>query len=280
MKAFGRKKEETTEIAVKPEENTALANIPDPEEYAVNMGNEDYTLDDLIQPRLKLVQSMSHVCKKNHEEYNSSAKPGMYYLTSTRQLFDNILLVPVIMQKREIQYTFGLEKNKFLGSHLENSEITKRVVLTPHQDPTRKDIRIVDENGQKTVLINTAIWYVLLVNQKENRWERVTFNMQSSQLSPSRSWLTYLNALKKPSLRNPGNMYTPPFWMRAYRGGFNTHEGGWEISTFTEEIEFDLQTPNLPEVERQLFTALINDATAYYTDIKAGSVKVDHEEGE
>jgi hypothetical protein len=271
---FAKKETQSTKEVV-TRQSTDVA-IPDMEDYAVDMGNEEYSLKDLPRPVFKLVQAQSDLCKKASESYNPDAREGMFYLNSTKELFteDDFLLVPVTMQKREVQYLIDGDKRIYKGEHLENSDITKNIVIEPNPKGGA-DWRVVNQGDQKTILVETAIWYCLLIIKKDGvtRWNQVTISLSSSQLRASSDWLGYLHGIKVPSSRTPGKLITPAFFWRAYKAGCapkSNDQHSWVIWTFREEMQLDVNNND--------HAALINDAAAYYNDIKAGSVKVDHDE--
>jgi len=269
-------KKQNAETAIETKAETPLATLPDVEEFAVDLETAEYSMKDLPRPVLKLVQSGSDMCKQASDAYNPEAKEGMFYLNSTKELLKSgdFLIVPVTMQKREIQYLIDGKKQIFMGEHLENSDISKKVIDEPNPNGGR-DLRVVQTGDQKTILTNTAIWYCLMLVEKDGvtRWDKVTISLSSSQLRASSDWLGYLHGIKIPSKKNPGKLITPAFFWRSYRASAvpkSNDQHSWVVWNFTEEMKLDAQN--------QAHASLITDAAAYYTDVKAGSVKVDHEE--
>lgn len=65
-----------------------------------NRGSEEVSSNDLVIPRIELVQSLSACRKKNDPAYIEGAQEGMLYNNVTRELYgDRVRVVPVFYRK-------------------------------------------------------------------------------------------------------------------------------------------------------------------------------------
>jgi len=63
-------------------------------------GNEGITKDDLVIPRLGLIQAISPEIDKNDPLFLEGAEQGMLFNTLTKALYDEVLVIPLMFEKQ------------------------------------------------------------------------------------------------------------------------------------------------------------------------------------
>jgi len=96
---MAKKNEESTELVA----TTGVLSFEMPE-WMKGMeqddrGNEGITKEDLVIPRLSIIQAISPELDENDPAYIEGAKAGMLFNTLTRKLYTEILVVPIMYEK-------------------------------------------------------------------------------------------------------------------------------------------------------------------------------------
>lgn len=157
-------------------QNTAIASdMPD---FLKNMtggrGSENVTTDDLVIPRLELVQALSPCRKKTDPAYISGAEEGMLYNNVTRELYgDNVKVVPVYFRKEYIVWKARELGGGFIGAFPSQAEAES--AAQAQENPS--DYRIND----------TANHFCLLVKPNGDV-EEIVVSMAVTKLKVSRKW--------------------------------------------------------------------------------------------
>lgn len=139
-------------------------------------GSEHVGQEDLIIPRLELVQSLSPCRdKKDEAEYIEGAEEGMLYNSVTRELYGpEAIVVPVAFRKEYLLWKDRKKGGGFRGAFQSMAEATKaRDVL-----PDAADIEIND----------TAQHFCLLINPASGKVEEIVMSLSRSKLKTSRKW--------------------------------------------------------------------------------------------
>ena len=199
-----------TAVAVKSastEVSTDLAN----EMFAdAGVGNENLTAKDFVIPWIKIVQNLSHIHQKTHEDYIESAQPGMIFNTATKKLWsaaDGIIVVPVSYTRRYIEWDDPSGNGKFVCDHGTNEDIL---------DECDKDEKGKDITSNGNVIYETGMHYVLVVDPANGDFEQAVISMDRTQLKASRE-LNNLIVNKKLVHPNTGEKVSAPRGAFAFR---------------------------------------------------------------
>lgn len=165
------------------ESNTALVLVQDqvPEHLqgrtqGAGRGSENVGTEDLVIPRLEIIQTNSPQLDPKAAEYDEKAKPGMLTNSVTNQLYGSeVFVVPVYYDK---QWLVWKDKNKgggFFGSY-------------PNPDEAKD--RCEQEGGEKAFIqvIDTPQHLCLLVNRESGSVDEVMISMPRTKAKVSRQW--------------------------------------------------------------------------------------------
>lgn len=210
--------------------NTAVGDVGDFDQFA-GQGFENVGSDDLLVPRLTILQQLSPQLKKKDVQYIESAEEGDICEVGTGQLFKgSVLFLPVYYKKVYIEWA---------------PRSSGKGIVEIHDSPETLDRTTPDDKG-RPVLENgnyigeTAQWFGL--NLTAGR-QRCFIGMASTQLKRSRKWMTMATGEKLQ--RADGSEFTPPLWYRSYVLGAaddGNAEGDWKSWT----IE---RGPAMPELD-------------------------------
>lgn len=165
----------------KPEvkKNEVAAVNPDLPAYLQNKagaprGAEHVGHEDLVIPRLEVVQALSKCRKKSEATYIEGAEEGMLYNSVTRELYGpEVVLVPVAFKKDYLLWMDIKKGGGFKGAYptLEQAEAARAAM------PEADDIEIND----------TAQHFCLML-KPNNKIEEIVVSMAKSKLKTSRKW--------------------------------------------------------------------------------------------
>ena len=204
-------------------------------------GAEEVTAQDLIIPRLEIIQALSPARKKNDPSYIEGAEEGMLFNNVTRQLYGTeVLVVPVYYTKQFLLWKDRKKSggvNGFRGAFPTQADAEAAVRALPPEDA---DVEIAD----------TAQHFCLLING--DAVEEIVLSMAKSKLKVSRRW----NSL----IRMNGN----DSFSRVYR-----ISGTTETNARNEEY-YNLTVSNVGFVTPEIYRR----AEALYEQIRSGTVRV------
>lgn len=139
-------------------------------------GAENVTTDDMIIPRIELVQSLSPVRKKTDPAYIDGAEEGMLFNNVTRELYgEGVVVVPVWYTKQYLVWkdrkSGGGGSNGFRGAFASKSLADDAIAA-------------LGEDGLEA--IDTAQHFVLVNFQ--GKWQEAVISMAKSKMKVSKRW--------------------------------------------------------------------------------------------
>lgn len=140
-------------------------------------GSEHVQVEDIVIPRLEVVQALSPCLKRNDPEYIEGAEPGMLYNNVTRELYgDSVLLMPIYFRK---EFLVWVDRKKQPGSKdgFRGSFATAELAARRIEEADEDDLQVVDTAQQFCMLVHT-----------EQRVEEVVVSMARSKMKVSRRW--------------------------------------------------------------------------------------------
>lgn len=139
-------------------------------------GAENVTTDDMIIPRIELIQALSPARKKNDPAYIEGADEGMLYNNVTRQLYgEAVTVVPVYYTKQYLVWkdrkAGGGGSNGFRGAFA--SEAAARDAIA--------------QLGEEALEISDTAQHFVLVNYG-GEWQEAVISMAKSKIKVSKRW--------------------------------------------------------------------------------------------
>lgn len=167
--------------AVAPRAQTAVATpgagVPAPAymQQGGNRGSEQVGMQDVVIPRIELVQALSPCLKEGDAAYIEGAKPGMFYNSVTRELFGAALIVcPVFFKKQYLAWRDRKLGGGFGGAFDSAGECND--AIQGREDP---------ENWEA---METAQQIVLVVNMEDYSTTEAVLSCSRTKMKVSRQW--------------------------------------------------------------------------------------------
>lgn len=230
------------QVAVKEEFELVTNEVPDFLKQG-NRGAENVGTDDMIIPRIELIQALSPVRKKSDPAYIDGAEEGMLYNNVTRTLYGTeVTVVPVYYTKQFLVWkdrkAGGGGSNGFRGAFA-----TKELA----------DRTIADLAEEALEVSDTAQHFVLVRNGDD--WQEAVISMAKSKIKVSKRW----NSLMR--LTNTDS------FSRAYKLSATTETNA------RNESYFNFNVAALGFVNKELYER----AEKLYETIRTGAVKVSND---
>lgn len=230
------------QVAVKEEQFEVVTNeLPEwLRDKAVVRGAENVTTDDMIIPRIELVQALSPARKKTDAAYIEGAEEGMLYNNVTRELYgEGVTVVPVYYTKQYLVWkdrkSGGGGSNGFRGAFA--------------SEALAKDA--IAQLGEEGLEVSDTAQHFVLVKTNDS-WQEAVISMAKSKMKVSKRWNSLIRMTNTDS------------FSRAYKLGAVTETNARNESYFNFGI-----TP-LGFVSKDVY----DRAEKLYETIRAGGVKV------
>lgn len=156
--------------------------VPDYINQDQGRGNENVTTDDIVIPRLEVVQALSPIVKEGDPAYNEDARPGMLMNSVTKQLYGReVFVIPVIYTKQWLVWKKRKDKD---GKPLEGG------FFGSYPTPDLADDRAAAEGGEagNIEVIDTPQHLCLLIDTNTGRTEEAMVSMPRTKAKISRQW--------------------------------------------------------------------------------------------
>ena len=167
-------------------------------------GAENISSQDLMVPRITILQSMSPQVNKRDGKYLEGAEVGHIYNTVANEAFDGeqgITVVPIKYRRANIEWKPN--RGGFVRDHGSDGSILEQ--STQEEDYTQRL-----DNGNEIVV---TAEYFLFVLGENGAYDPALLSMTSSQLKKARRWNSMMNHLRiaKPDgsgIFNPAMFYS------------------------------------------------------------------------
>lgn len=164
--------------AVAPRQTTALANQQDIPEHirgSQGRGSENVEMQDMVIPRIELVQALSECLKKGSAEYIEGAEAGMFYNSVTRELYGpSVIVCPVFFKKQYLAWRDRKKGGGFGGAFDSAQECNDRIAQ--------------EDNADEWEPIETAQQIVLVVNPETHETSEAVLSCARTKMKVSRQW--------------------------------------------------------------------------------------------
>jgi hypothetical protein len=230
------------QVAVKEEFELVTNEIPDFMKQG-NRGAENVGTDDMIIPRIELIQALSPVRKKSDPAYIEGAEEGMLYNNVTRTLYGTeVTVVPVYYTKQFLVWkdrkAGGGGSNGFRGAFA-SKELADRAIA---------------ELAEEALEVSDTAQHFVLVRNGDD-WQEAVISMAKSKVKVSKRW----NSLMR--LSNTDS------FSRAYKLSATTETNA------RNESYFNFNVAALGFVNKELYER----AEKLYETIRSGNVKVSND---
>jgi hypothetical protein len=230
------------QVAVKEEFELVTNEIPDFMKQG-NRGAENVGTDDMIIPRIELIQALSPVRKKSDPAYIEGAEEGMLYNNVTRALYGTeVTVVPVYYTKQFLVWkdrkAGGGGSNGFRGAFA-TKELADRAIA---------------ELAEEALEVSDTAQHFVLVRNGDD-WQEAVISMAKSKIKVSKRW----NSLMR--LTNTDS------FSRAYKLSATTETNA------RNESYFNFNVAALGFVNKDLYER----AEKLYETIRSGGVKVSND---
>lgn len=139
-----------------------------------NRGSEEVEANDLVIPRIELVQGLSKARKKSDPAYIEGAEEGMLYNNVTRELYgDSIKVCPVLFRKEWLLWRDSDLGGGFGGAYASSEEA----------EAAKAD----QEKPEEWEVVDTNQHFVILMKEDGMREEAV-ISMAKTKAKCSRLW--------------------------------------------------------------------------------------------
>jgi hypothetical protein len=170
-----------------------------------SQSEQQFSLDDLATPWLRVLQPLSGAVQKKGEEYVQGAEPGMFFNTASKELWDGeegIHFIPVYHEVSYTEWTKGSKtvKSKFVKDH-------RTVALPTQQDDDNNEVLA---NGN--VLRFAHKYFGFVTNVEDGAVTPVIFNLAGMQRRKARAWNTAMDAWREPKSNGSGFFKPHPFY--------------------------------------------------------------------
>jgi hypothetical protein len=149
-----------------------------------NRGNENVGQDDLIIPRLCIIQALSPEIKKKDPAYIEGAEQGMLFNSVSRKLYGNsVTVIPVMYEKPYLLWKDRKLGGGFGGSFKTMAEANEAIVALPANE----------QDGWEAV--DTPTHLCLLVDEG---FQEIAIPMPKSKAKVSRQWNSMIRMMGGP----------------------------------------------------------------------------------
>lgn len=139
-------------------------------------GNEGVSTDDLVIPRLELIQALSHAVTPGDAGFVEGAKAGQFMNSVTKQLYgDSVILIPVVFKKLFLVWRDLKKGGGFLGAY---PDMIAAQDVANAKGGEREGFEVID----------TPTHFCLIVDTNNGRVEEITVPMPRTKAKISRQW--------------------------------------------------------------------------------------------
>jgi hypothetical protein len=177
-------KPQTRQVATKNDNMMVVESdtVPNYIKADTQRGSEHVTTDDIIIPRLELIQALSPAVKEGDPGFLKEARPGMLMNSVTKQLYGKeAMVVPVYFSKQWLVWRKRKDKS---GKPIEGG------FFGAHNSPEEAHVRAEAEGGEEDniEIIDTPQHLCLLVNFGSGTIDEIMLSMPRTKAKVSRQW--------------------------------------------------------------------------------------------
>jgi len=193
-------KKKATEISTNVENIDFLADA--------GKGQEKFDASNMATPFLKLLQYSSPEIKEEEPKYIDGAKPGMFFDTVTKELYNTkeipLRIVPCEFNESDIEWPSRDAKSSApVATHRKDNTIPFTV--------DEKNNRVMEN---KNVLVLTRTYYILIINDKTGEIKKAILSLASTGLKPAGELNNMINSQVRKN--DKGVEFDCCIWFKSY----------------------------------------------------------------
>lgn len=192
-------KKQNTEVAKKIDASLIIEDA--------GTASEGMTQEDMMIPRLSILQALSPQVNKRDGSYVEGAEAGHIYDTVSNTVFDGekgITVLPISYRRAHVEWK--ADRGGFVADHGNDAS-----VLTGCEN---QDGKMITDQGTE-IVVNAE--YFLFVIDKDGGYTPAVLSMSSSQLKKSRRWNSMINRLQIPHPTEENATINPAMFWTAYQ---------------------------------------------------------------
>lgn len=267
------KKEKEENALVEQNVNLPVEFQDDFEAYAAEHDVRDIESDEVITPRIAILQGASPQVKKSSADYVSGAEEGDIFNTGTKKVFKGdkgIIIVPCYTQ-RVFNEWVPKDSGGGLVRRWGDDESFKNIDSGYHDEKGKWQSFEVDDKGArkvKTEIIKTADYYVLLIDPETGAFTPAVIGFSGTKYKVHRKLINDISLPDMPKKDGSGT-FTPPPFARVYRLT-TIPESNADNSWFNyrwERLSYDfIKTPKAVVEAAKAFRQMVIDGVAKVAD--------------
>ena len=217
--ASKKEKEENSLVEQKVQLPTELQD--DFESYAAENDVRDIESDEVITPRIVILQGASPQVKKSSADYIAGAEEGHIFNTGTKKIYDGstgIIIVPCFTQRTYNEWV-PKDSGGGLVRRWGDDESFKHPESGYHEEKGKWQFFEVDDKGNrkiKTEIIKTADYYVLIIDEETGAFTPAVIGFSGTKYKVHRKLINDISIPDMPKKDGSGTFVPPPF-ARVYR---------------------------------------------------------------
>ena len=173
-------------------------------------GHGQVGAEDLITPRIQIIQALSPVLQKSKPEYHADASAGDFLFTGNSSIIDGeegFLFQPCWYDRNYVEWNLRETGGGLVAVHPAATDLIYKAA----RDAQYRAI-VTHNDGRRTQLVNTGNHYGFL--HANDTTYRCVINLSGSQLKHSRAWNNMVVTQVAKGKKGP---FTPPSFAQLYR---------------------------------------------------------------
>ena len=233
------------------------------DDLLTSVGFEGATASSYAMPFLRVLQKLSPEVDKDDSQYIEGAEPGMIIHTITKDLYNEVSIVPLQYKDSYIEWIPRSSGGGFVRELEFPSRMTSEILATC----TKEENKNILPNGNELKLHSS---YFCAMEGEDEEFTPVLISMSASQLKTSRNWMSQMQTMK---IEHEGKMY-PAKNIRSYKWTLATEKlendkGKWYGWTVEAE-ENTLHLPQLGGLQENVRQAVTSNLLTYDRDQQGG----------
>jgi len=192
---------------------TALA-VVEIDEEDVGKGMQNISNDERKVPFIRILQSNSPELEEGGTRYLPNAKAGMFFNTSTKQLYNELIVIPAARDHKFIEYTPRAIGGGFVAVHKPDDQLI--LMLRAKHGKFGKlprDVTKRDKDGQAldgTEIVESFELYSICIDPATGAMFRAIISFQSTQIGKYQGFIDRYDSIQ---YQTPdGKTIKPPLW--------------------------------------------------------------------
>lgn len=200
-------------------------------------GMESVSSDQVIVPRISLLQSMSPCTKKSSGEYLEGAEEGMFLNKITQKLYSGekgMDVIPLNVRQTLVEFSSREDGGNFLADHSHNLTLWDQ---TPYDEVKKGKI-----TQQGTRLVKSFEFLVCIL-EEDGTFSPALLNLSSSQYKKGHKWFSQLRQFQVKNSK--GVPFNPAIYYSVYnlKSSTETKDSnswmGYKITRVCDTVSLD-----------------------------------------